>query len=103
MRSKKIVLVVAVLVGTVFLISGVASAASWKICQVLQAGPDQNGVYKIKLEKPNGNVKNYEVDSALDPRVQNAILAVALTALASQLDVRAYTDADTIYGMYCIQ
>ncbi len=107
MRTKIIVITMVFLIALTVVFSGVASAElRWRIYEVLEAGPSETGDVKILLYAPNtGRQKWCSVNST----AANTVLAVALTAMSTNMQVSAYVDFVAaeedriIQGMHCVK
>jgi hypothetical protein len=87
-----------------FLVEVPGAALEWNKFYVLQAGVSDDGEITVKLRNMEGGENWCFVDRPVD----KTILAVALTALTSNMPVRAYVDFENslesrvIFGLYLV-
>ena len=90
MKEKRIVLMgLAILAMFVFFTLPASAAPGWRECEVVSVETDDQGVVTVTLMRiANGSIKSFEVPVG----EENRMLAIAMTAMTNQMDVRVYLD-----------
>jgi hypothetical protein len=100
---KKVFLAILLGVALTAFCAGPSQAAGWYICTVYSTGPVQSGgvtYYTATLTDTAQTPLFDKQQMVLATNIQKELLATMLTALASGVKVRVYTDGAWVYAAY---
>ena len=90
MKKKRIVVMgLVILAMFAFLTQPAGAAPGWRNCEVVSVETDDQAVVTVTLLRiANGSIKSFTVPAG----EENRMLAIAMTAMTNQMEVRVYVD-----------